>query len=499
MDPRTPVIVGVGQMVRRPGEGDPLSPIDLAVEALRRAGEDSGTGTKLIERADSFRHVATMGWPLSNEGELIAAAFGASPRQTVRTGLVGGNGGQRLAGATAAAIAAGDVDVAIVTGAEALAAAKEVDPVAAGWPVQGDGVPDETIGDERPGSSEAEIAVGLLVPIYDYALIETAVRAKAGSSPAEHLRVLGSLWSRFSEVAAANEYAWLPKAFTAEELTTPTNENRMVSVPYTKLLTAQLQVDLASALIMCSVEAAEAASIAKDRWVFPWAGAHAEDEWYVTERDDIAASPAIAAAGAAAFGHAGIGSDDIAVADLYSCFPSAVEIAAGELGLPLDDPSRPLTVTGGLTFGGGPGNNYSGHGIATLAGRLREEPEVIGLASALGWYVTKHAIGVYSATPSPKLFADVDAGATMDRPPARRADATYCGSATLEAYTVPYDRGGQPEAAIVTAIAPDGTRALARSGDPDFVRTVLETDPLGAQVAIDGPGEIALEADAVEA
>jgi acetyl-CoA C-acetyltransferase len=493
------VIVGAGQMVRRPGEGEPLDPIALAVEALRRAGDDSGTGTKLIERADSFRHVATMGWPLSNEGELIAEAFGVTPRQTVRTGLVGGNGGQRIAGATAAAIAAGDVDVAIVTGSEALAAAKEVDPVVAGWPIQGDGVPDETIGDDRPASNDPEIAVGLIVPIYDYALLETAVRAKAGATPAEHLRSVGALWSRFSEAAAENPYAWLPKAFTADELTTPTAENRMVSAPYTKLLTAQLQVDLASALIMCSAEAAEAAGVPKDHWVFPWAGAHAEDEWYLSERHELAASPAIAAAGGAILGHAGISIDDVAVADLYSCFPSAVEIAAAELGLPLDDPGRPLTVTGGLTFAGGPGNNYSGHGIATLVGRLREQPDAVGLASALGWYVTKHAIGLYSARPPELLFADIDAGAAMDRPAARPATADYSGRATLEAYTVPYDRAGEPEAAIVTAITPDGARALVRSADPDFMRTLVETDPLGAEVEISGPGRIELTADAVEA
>ena len=42
--------------------------------------------------------------------------------------------------------------------------------------------------------------------------------------------------------------------------------------------------------------------------------------------------------------------------DIYSCFPSAIQIACDEIGLDIDDP-RNLTVTGGLPYFGGPGNN----------------------------------------------------------------------------------------------------------------------------------------------
>ena len=152
----------------------------------------------------------------------------------------------------------------------------------------------------------------------------------------------------------------------------------MIAYPYTKLLTANMQVDQGAAIIMCSAAAAAAAGIPRDRWVFPLAGADADDHWFLSHRLDFHSSPAIRLAGASALSLAGAAIDDVAHVDLYSCFPSAVEIAAAELGLPDDDPARPLTVTGGLTFGGGPGNNYGTHAVASMVGVLRADPGFAG-------------------------------------------------------------------------------------------------------------------------
>jgi acetyl-CoA C-acetyltransferase len=207
-----------------------------------------------------------------------------------------------------------------------------------------------------------------------YALIESALRADAGTTPDLHLRTIAGLWSRLSAVASENPFAWITREFTPEQIATPSAENRLVAAPYTKLLTANIQVNMASGLIVTSAQAAQRASVPRDRWVFIHAGAHANEEWHVSERDRLTRSPAINAVGRAALEHAQLAIDDVAHIDLYSCFPSAVQVAAAELGLRIDDPARPLSVTGGLTFAGGPGNNYSGHAIATLARRLRETP-----------------------------------------------------------------------------------------------------------------------------
>lgn len=488
VNPRSPVIVGAGQVVQRPDAADPAAdPITLATEALRAAGADSDTADELLRRADSVGHVATLSWPYHDEAALIAQALGVSPRETVRTALIGGDGPVRLLADAATAIAAGQVDVALISGAEAgasvVAAQRRGDEIT--WDRQPDDVrPSRVVGLDRPGSSEAELAVGLSAPIYNYALLETAVRRRLGNGPDEHMRALSAMWSRFSEVAASNPYAWLRQARSAEDLQTATPANRPVSLPYLKLLTANIQVNLASGLIVCSAEAARTAGVPRDRWVFVHSMGYAHDRWFLSQRGELAASPAIAAAGRAAFEHAGVGIDEIAHVDLYSCFPSAVEIAALELGLPTHDEGRPLTVTGGLTFAGGPGNNYASHGIATLVARLREDPSAFGLGTAVGWYSTKHAIAIYSTQPPESGFREIDAGPDLHQPPSRPARTDYEGPAEIESYTVPFDRDGQAEAAVVSALAPDGTRALLRSTDPELIDLFHRTDPLGWSVDV---------------
>ena len=173
----------------------------------------------------------------------------------------------------------------------------------------------------------------------------------------------------------------------------------MVSFPYPKLCTANMQVDQGAGYIVCSVEAARAAGVPEERWVFPLAGADANDHWFISHRPELHRSPAIRLAGAAALELAGLGIDDVAAVDLYSCFPVVVQMAAAELGLSVDDPARPLTLTGGLTFGGGPGNNYTSHGIAAPSARCGPTPGSAALVTGLGWYATKHSLGVYASRP----------------------------------------------------------------------------------------------------
>src|SRR3954470_1633721 len=439
MDPRTPVVVGAAQLSHH---ADPVEPLALAVEAARAAGADSGTGDALLRAADSFRCVPTTCWHYRDQSALIAAELGAAPRETVQTAQFGGDGPQRLIADTAAGISAGDVDVAVLTGAESVAGVLgfqkrgEYPP----WTPQDEGPqPTRTIGSDRQPVNDAEAAAGLLAPIYVYALLESAERARAGTG----MEVVGELWSSFSQVAASNPHAWIQKAYSADELLSASPANRVVSTPYLKLLTANIQVDQAAALIMCSAEAAERAGVPRDRWVFPWAGAHAQEEWHVSERDELASSPAIRSIGRAVLEHAGVGIDDVGHVDLYSCFPVAVEVAARELGLPLDDGARPLTVTGGLTFAGGPGNAYALVATAALVDRLRADPEGIGLSTAVGWYLTKHAIGLFSATPPPAPFRDLEP--SVEHPPARRPADGYRGPVTIDAVTVPHARDGSAE------------------------------------------------------
>ncbi|MGH3431771.1 MAG: type II toxin-antitoxin system Rv0910 family toxin, partial [Thermocrispum sp.] len=487
LDPNTPVLVGAGQLVQR--DGGTEDPAALSVRALRRAAEDAGASEDLLRAADAVYAVASVSWTYQDQAAAVADGVGAQPKATVQSSPLGGDGAQLLINAAAQSIVDGEASVVLLSGAEAGATLAATDGTP-DWPVQPDGVaPTRVVGIDRPGNHEAETAVGLGMPIYLYALLESAVRGVSGRDPKEHRQAVGELWSRLSAVAAANPYAWQPQQFTAEQITTPTADNRMVSAPYTKLLCANLQVDLASGLIMCSAAAAEAAGVPQEKWVFLHAGASGHDEWFVAERAWLAASPAINALGKAAMRRAGVTPDDLRHVDLYACFPSAVQIAARELGLPVDDPARPLTVTGGLTFGGGPGNNYGGHAVASLLPRLRAEPETFGLSTSLGWYVTKHALGIYSATPPERAYRHLQ---PVVEPQTRPVRAVYAGPAMVEAYTVPYGRDGEPEAGILSLLTPDGARVLARSDAPEVLAALVDADPLGRPVTVDADGVVTL-------
>jgi len=488
------VIVGAAQVLCRDAhEDEPREPVALIAEAVRLALEDSGANERLLGSTDSVRCVPVIGWHYPDAAALVAEDLGLHPRQTVQSAAIGGDGPQVLLNDTARAIAAGELDVALLGGGEAGGSmrAAQLAGRTPPWRRQGDEVrPTQTLGEDRAPLNAAEVAAGLGPPVFMYALIESALRADAGTAPDVHLRNIAGLWSRLSRTASGNRSAWIRREFTPEEIATPAPENRLVSAPYTKLLTANIQVNMATGLIVTSAQAAERARVPRDRWVFIHAGARAEDEWHVSERDRLAGSPAIDAVGRAALQHAQLVIDDVAHVDLYSCFPSAVQIAAAELGLPIDDPARPLSVTGGLTFAGGPGNNYSGHAIATLAHRLREAPDAFGLVTAVGWYLTKHAIGVYSGRPPVKPFAFLEP--QTQRRQARRARADYVGTATVEAYTVTYGRECTPESAIVSALTPHGERALLSTRDDELIDVLLADELAGSAISIDAGQRILL-------
>jgi acetyl-CoA C-acetyltransferase len=496
VDPRTPVIVGTGQLSRRPSSfDDALEPADLMAETLRLAQDDSKATATLLERADSVRTVGVLSWRYADPAGEVARRVGAGSARDLAVTATGGNGPQWLVNRTATDIARGDLDVCLIAGAEAMYTRLRARSAGAHleWTPLADAStsPARLLGYEKRGNNDAEGAVGLLAPPVVYPLFENALRAATGETIDEHQRAIAGLWSRFSEVAASNPHAWLPVAKTPEEIGTPSPDNRMVSFPYTKLLNANMQVDQSAALILCSYSAARAAGVPDDRMVFPVSGADANDHWYVSNRWDLHSSPAIAAAGRAALGAVGDGAsiDDVAFVDLYSCFPAAVQIGAHALGLPIDDPSRPLTLTGGLTFAGGPGNDYVTHSIATLVDRLRSAPpSSLGLVTGLGWYVTKHSVGLYSSSPPAggPSFRAIDAQREVDALPSRELAANAEGPVVVETYTVTYDRNGTPVNGIAACLLPDGSRTWATTTAVDDLEAMTTSPFIGHHAVVDG-------------
>jgi acetyl-CoA C-acetyltransferase len=495
LDPRTPVIVGVGQMNQRDGA---LEPTDLIAAASRLAADDAGAtggGSSLLAAIDSIRIVSLLSWRYRDPGALVAAAVGASPRQTAVT-QPGGNSPQSLVNLTSLAIAAGDLDVALIAGAECWRTrmkfrAADERPA---WTTQDESVPEaEVIGSDFQMMHPAEMARGVMMPVQVYPMFEHALRSHQGRAIDEHLVRISELWARFSEVASRNPAAWSQHLYTAEQIRTPGPDNRWIGYPYPKLMNSNNSVEQSAALLLCSVAAAERFGVPRERWVFPHSGADAHDTYAVSHRQDLWSSPAMRACGQHTLGAANVAIDDVAHVDLYSCFPSAVEIAASELGLPVDDASRSLTVTGGLTFAGGPWNNYVTHAIAAMVGVLRDDPGSYGLCTANGGFITKHAMGVYSTEPPADGFQWRDAQPDTDATTSpREVVEEYDGSVTIESWTVMHDREGEPETGFAPVLLADGRRAWGRTSDTDAIKVMLTEDMVGANADLSSDGELRL-------
>ena len=492
VDPRTPVLIGVGQLSHRVDRGEaPLEPVDLMAEALRRAAADSGAGDAALTGADAVHVVSLLSWRYRDPGLLLAQRLGATPRDTSLSGM-GGNSPQSLVNQASLAIQAGEADLVLLAGAEAWrtrssarAAGEDL-----GWTVQGDDVPEARASTADVAmSAPGEQARGVFLPVQVYPMFENAHRQVLGRSIEDQVVAASELWARFSEVAATNPHAWIQRAYTAEEIRTPSESNRMIGFPYTKLMNSNNAVEQGAGVILASAERAEALGVPRDRWVFPHAGTDAHDHYFVSNRDDLGRSPAMRIAGRRALELAGVGVDDLAHVDLYSCFPSAVEIAAYELGLSLD---RQLTVTGGLSFAGGPWNNYVMHSIASMAEVLRSDPGSVGLVTANGGFTTKHAFGVYSTEPPAEPFRHAEPQDEVDALPSRELCEDPDGTATVETWTVMHDRANQPEQVILTALLPDGRRAWGVSTEPAVAKALVTEDVAGRPVALRPDGSFDL-------
>ena len=459
---RIPVLVGAGEVVQRDAApGEALEPVALMERAARLAFDDAGAGAALLGRVDAVGVVGCFSWRYANPCRRIAESLGLGARLEIVTGM-GGESPQLLVNDVARRIRRGELRAALLAGPEAVRARyvahRSGTPL--GWARDESGAPPGVqLGTEKPGTSELEIAHGLVLPPQIYPLFENALRARTGAGLAEHALRVGRILARMTEVASGNPNAWFRSKRSAEEIARVSPENRMVAFPYTKYMNAILEVDQGAALLLTSAAEARALGIPERRWVHVAGGGEAtEAPWFFSERPRLDASAALRAAALRALAQAGASLDAIDAFDLYSCFPCAVEIACEELGI---DPLGPraLTVTGGLPYHGGPGNDYSMHAIARMAERLRASPGSKGLVTALGWYLTKHAAGVYaSGEPAPGREA-----AILPEPKARAVPLAVRaeGTGTLETYTVLYERDGAPTRGIVVGRLEDGRRFLA--------------------------------------
>ena len=493
---RIPVLVGCGQITQR--EKDPArahSPMDLTADAARRAAEDAGAGTALLASLDTvvmIRSFSDTSWRFAspfgrynNPPRSLANRLGAASAKRLIYTHPGGNMPQWCVNRLFEMIMRGDCEAALIAGGEALATQKAAEraKLALDWSEDPGGEPDEVWGVAKRGWSDMEQRHRMAGAIFAYPLFENGIRGHLGRSIPEHLAEAGKLFAHFAAVAKDNPLADRRAGYSAEAIATVSADNPYIGFPYTKLMNANAYIDQAAALVLTSVAKAKALGIPQEKWVYLHGCADAHDHWYISDRHNYHSSPAMRTVARETFEMAEKSLDDIAHIDLYSCFPSAVEIACAEMNIPLDDP-RGLTITGGLPYFGGPGNNYVTHSIAEMMNRVRAAPGSFGLVTANGNYVTKQSAGIYSTTPPAKAFAprdpaDYQAAIDHDRGPVVAEVAE--GPATIETYTVMHDRKG-PTYSVLLGRLGDGRRFMANTpDDPTLLVDMTARDYLGAR------------------
>jgi acetyl-CoA C-acetyltransferase len=266
----------------------------------------------------------------------------------------------------------------------------------------------------------------------------------------------------------------------------------MVGFPYPKLVNAIMEVDQSAGVILASEDKARELGVPEEKWVYLHGCADAADLWYPLDRQDFHSSPAMRLTGKQALEMAGVTLADIDFIDLYSCFPVAVEIGAEELGLALDDP-RGLTVTGGLPYAGGPGNNYAMHSIATMMARLRAKPGAYGLATANGWYLTKQSTGIYSTARPKGPFERQDPAVLqrqIDALPHPEVTETPGGAARIETYTVVHRREGPFMGIVVGRDEADRRFVALTPNDPETLGRLEQGEQVGRTGRVEaGPGD----------
>lgn len=495
MSQRIPVVVGVGQhVVRNIDLASPPSPLGLSVEACKAALADStGREHGIAQAIDTLAFVRLNSDSIggrsgpfgvyANLPRLVAARIGAAPAHAILS-VVGGQSPQQLVSEMCNKIAAGDSDVALVTGSEAIGTMKAA--LRAGEQLAWDDAAEGQLEDRGLGPQlivADEIAGGMGFPPQVYGAFEHAWRGKQGMTQAQHSAHMASLFAPFSKIASENPYAQFPIARSEEFLSTPGKDNYPVADPYLKWHVAQDAVNQGAALLLTHEERARELGIPEEQWVYLHGAADVQDK-LVSRRPTLHASAAMASATAATLRASSCSIGDIDHLELYSCFPCAVQYACDAMGI--DTHNRKLTQTGGLPFFGGAGNNYSMHGIASMVDTLRADPGSRGLVLANGGFLSKESVGVYSTT-RPETFTPVDSGAAQ-REIDEVADVEQAlapSRGLVEAYSVLYERG-LPLFAYAF-MRDGGKRFLARTEtkDTDAVERLLSGDPLGEEFGVE--------------
>ncbi len=456
-----PILIGASQYVQRKNATQRLDPLSLMVKTGNKAIKSTDT-QEIREKIDAIFMININSWSYADAPRILAKNLNISLKEKVYL-PDGGNTPQMLVNWAARAISNKEHKAILIIGAEAAYSVLLANKgeIKLDWPKKEP--PAYMEGEIWDGINDFENSYKFKFPPYTYSLFETAIRAESNRSLKEHRDYMGKLFHHFSEVAAEHPYSWTQKVFTAEEIIIPTNKNRKISHPYTKRMCSNMFVDQSAAVLMTSQDLAKELEISQKKWVYLMGCADFKNVHEITQRPALHTSPASRKGSRIALKQAGLELKDIDSFDLYSCFPSIVEIMMNEIGIPESD-SRDLTLTGGLPYFGGPWSNYSLHAIATAVEKIQSEPKSKIMVVANGGYNSKQSFGIYGNQPPRLAFGEINADKIQNEilsnklsPPLKKANGMF----TIEGYTILYNREQEPREGIVIGKINENQRSLA--------------------------------------
>ncbi len=482
-----PLILGAAQITQQKNVVEPLDPLNLIAEACRNAFSNAGS-EGLREIIDTIYMSTISSWIYEDAPSKLSNILGIKPTQKY-SARISGNTPQLLVNKAAKAISLGESNAILIAGGESSYSRYRANKgeIILDWPR----ISPNTISKARKAIdsylSQLENHYKFTNPPYTYALIETALRAASGRDLKEHLDYIGKRYERFSLIASKNPYAWEKNRFNSEEIITPSLKNRIICHPYTKRMVSNLYVDQAAALVMTNEDIAKKLNIDRKFWVYPMGGVDLNNIFYLSQRPILYDSPAIREGSRLVLNQAGLKLEQIDVFDLYSCFPCMVEIARKEIGIPEDDP-RDLTITGGLSFFGGPFSSYAMHPIVTAVNLIQKKPSMKIMILANGGYNTAESFGIYGNELPAKSWEENECDdiqqiieAKIMPEPIEQAN----GNLTIEAYTIIYDRKGLPERGVVMGRLESGERTLANiDADPDILLKLEQQELVGQTITV---------------
>lgn len=486
LNPKTPIIVGVSQFTQRFDTDKPLlEPIKMAEKCILSTIKDC-EGENILSQIDALYVVNIFGYKYADAPKTLAENLSIQPKIEFYSAF-GGNTPQYLVNKASDLLAKGNINFALITGAEAnytLGKALK-NNIKLDWSPQQN--PRMTDDENKMGSSTIENDYELFLLSNAYPIIETALRAEKNKSIDEHQNDIAEIYEKLAKTASENPFAWTKTPYSKEEIKTIAEENRAVAFPYLKRMCANNQTDHAAALLLTTVENAEKHNIPKEKWVFLSAGVDLNDAWFFTQRENIATSPALQKATNIALKNANMTLENIDAFDLYSCFPSAIQVAQKAIGIDKTD-KRPISLTGGLSYFGGPWNNYTMHAIATAIEKIRNNIFKNIFINGLGWYITKHSIGIYSKNSPQNLFhlpdmrdfqEEIDAKMLPDLVKEANEEGEIIG------YSILFDFKNKPHKIIALLQLSSSARTLAYYVIPEEkINFVMENELVGKKVKV---------------